>query len=268
MTDRSPLETSKKWGALVSGTVGQFFQSDLSFCLVLCAKQSVISVLLQLYFRLHNVQLGRNPLRSVDSKSFPPLERFPISQRVTFAYYRGRMALVSGDADAAAENLQFAFERQPRGAMRTKRRALTYLVPAKLSRGECPPTSLLVKYDLQQYVGIVRALRTGNVRAFNEQLEAQREFFIGHGVYLILEKLKLTAYRNLMHRIQLVLGSQKLPLRRVTAVLEWLGDNVDADEVECITANLIYQRQIKGYISHQHSIVVLSANNPFPGAKK
>ena len=104
-----------------------------------------------------------------------------------------------------------------------------------------PPARLLEKYDLLQYSGIVRALRAGNVRAFNAQLEAQREFFVGHGVYLILEKLKLIAYRNLTHRVQLVLETNKLPLRHVTAALQWLGDDIDADEVECLIANLICQ---------------------------
>ncbi len=39
---------------------------------------------------------------------------------------------------------------------------------------------------------------------------------------------------------------------------------VDTDEVECIVANLIYSGRIKGYISHQKSILVLSKVDPFP----
>lgn len=89
---------------------------------------SVINNLFHLYFRLHNVRLCRNPVRSVENKHFPSLQRFPLSQRVTFAYFRGRVALTEGDAAKAAEELAFAFERQPRGALTTKRRALLYLV--------------------------------------------------------------------------------------------------------------------------------------------
>lgn len=241
VTDRAPLDSSKKWGAL-----------------------SVINNLFQLYFRLHTVRLCRNPLRSVDNAAFPPLEQFPLSHRVTFAYFRGRMALAEGAVAEAVENLTVAFERQPRSAAANKRRALTYLVPARLALGHCPPPPLLRKYSLLQYAGLARAIRAGNVRAFNAELELHRDFFIHHGVYLLLEKLKLTVYLNLIHRIQIAADTNKLPLRYVTAMLQWLGDDTDADEVECIVANLIHQRRIKGYISHQLATVVLSSNNAFP----
>ena len=39
---------------------------------------------------------------------------------------------------------------------------------------------------------------------------------------------------------------------------------MDADEIECILANLIYSGYIKGYISHQHGKLVLSKSNAFP----
>ena len=42
------------------------------------------------------------------------------------------------------------------------------------------------------------------------------------------------------------------------------GIEVDMDEVECILANLIYSGKVKGYISHQKSILVLSKQDPFP----
>jgi hypothetical protein len=241
VTDRASLDASKKWGAL-----------------------SVINNLFQLYFRLHTVRLCRNPLRSVDHAAFPPLDQFPLSHRVTFAYFRGRMALAEGAIAEAEQNLTIAFVRQPRAAKANKRRALTYLVPARLSLGQCPPLALLQKYDLLQYAGLSRAIRCGNVRAFNAELEAHRDFFVNRGVYLLLEKLKLTAYLNLIHRIQIVADTNKLPLRYITAILQSLGDNSDTDEVECIVANLIHQRRLKGYISHQLATVVLSSKDAFP----
>ena len=41
-------------------------------------------------------------------------------------------------------------------------------------------------------------------------------------------------------------------------------DQYDLDEVECILANLIYKKLIKGYISHEHKKVVFSPKDPFP----
>lgn len=111
-------------------------------------------------------------------------------------------------------------------------------------------------------------MRTGDIRAFNENLERHREFFITHSVYLLLQKLKLTAYRNLIHRVQAVLKDTKVPLENVRVALAWLGEAVDLDEIECVVATLIYQRQIKGYISHKLRTLVLSANNPFPKVER
>ena len=39
---------------------------------------------------------------------------------------------------------------------------------------------------------------------------------------------------------------------------------MDMDGVECIAANLIYRKFVKGYISHQHRVAVLSKADPFP----
>lgn len=37
------------------------------------------------------------------------------------------------------------------------------------------------------------------------------------------------------------------------------------DEVECLVANMIYKNLMKGYISRERGIVVLSKNGAFPG---
>jgi len=44
--------------------------------------------------------------------------------------------------------------------------------------------------------------------------------------------------------------------------------SIDVDEVECILANLIHQRYIKGYIAHQQRMLVVSQNDPFPALQK
>ena len=42
------------------------------------------------------------------------------------------------------------------------------------------------------------------------------------------------------------------------------GMSVDAEEVECYVANMIYRGFIKGYISHERQMVVLAASGAFP----
>ena len=46
--------------------------------------------------------------------------------------------------------------------------------------------------------------------------------------------------------------------------LAWQGVDMEMDEVECVVANLIYRKFVKGYISHQHRVAVLSKADPFP----
>lgn len=89
----------------------------------------------------------------------------------------------------------------------------------------------------------------------------------------------------------LVKRTPKFNLRWLEAALEWLGESMDADEVECVVANLVYkvgwrararlplaprpkprdphptsssQRYVRGYISHKHHYLVLSKENAFP----
>lgn len=47
--------------------------------------------------------------------------------------------------------------------------------------------------------------------------------------------------------------------------IRWLGiEDMDEDELECILANLIVEKKIKGYLSHMHKKLVISKQNPFP----
>jgi nuclear mRNA export protein PCID2/THP1 len=42
------------------------------------------------------------------------------------------------------------------------------------------------------------------------------------------------------------------------------NEEMDLDEIECIVANLIFQGKVKGYISHQKRILIVSKADPFP----
>jgi len=81
------------------------------------------------------------------------------------------------------------------------------------------PTDLLLqKYNLPQFQGIVRAIRSGNLLDFNKRyfrsatnekvvcnhstsLAEHQEFFIQKGIYLVLEKLTYLTYRNLFKKV-------------------------------------------------------------------
>ena len=120
--------------------------------------------------------------------------------------------------------------------------------------------------------------RSGNLRAFEAALETHERFFIASGLFLMLEKLKMITCRTLFKKVcvvstlfrsllcsQKILGKSQIPLTAIECALRFMGvDDIDLDEVTCITANLIQQAKIKGYISHAHQTLVVSKVNPFP----
>lgn len=60
---------------------------------------------------------------------------------------------------------------------------------------------MLKKYDLMQFSGVADAVKQGNLLMLTKELQANEQFFIKSGVYLILEKLKIITYRNLFKKV-------------------------------------------------------------------
>ena len=102
---------------------------------------------------------------------------------------------------------------------------------------------------------------------------ASQEHFIKSGTYLLIERLKASVYRTLFLRVHLLQKARfpgdadkpfKLPLALFGAALRAVGVEMDGDEVECVLANLIFRKYVKGYISHKARVLVLSKATPFP----
>ncbi|KAG8458715.1 hypothetical protein KFE25_012913 [Diacronema lutheri] len=241
ITDRAPLEVSKKWGAL-----------------------AVINELFRVYFRMNNLRLCANLIRAVDGTGFPPFEQFPMAQKVTYKYYVGRLSMLNANFTQAEEQLMYAFEHCPRESLKNKRLCLMYLVPTRLVLGKLASVRLLAKYALHHYAPLCAAVSKGDLRAFNEHKETHQSLYIQQGVYLIVERAKTIVYRNLFRQLHALIGSNKLSLVQMAAALSAVGVEMDVDELECILANLIYLNYVKGYISHQKRFLVVSAKDPFP----
>jgi hypothetical protein len=238
--NRAALEDSKKWGML-----------------------NLVNQLFKIYFKINKLHLCKPLIRAIDS--LPIKDRFSVSQLVTYRFYVGRKAMFDSDFKAAEEYLSFAFQRCHARAKKNKRLILIYLLPVKMLLGHMPKRELLEKYDLLQFVEVARAVSSGNLSLLNEALERNEAFFIRCGIYLILEKLKVITYRNLIKKVSLILKTHQLPISAFTAAFHWMGEqDVDDDEMQCILANLIYEDKIKGYISYQHKKLVVSKANAFP----
>jgi len=260
IVDRSALNVSKKMGCLF-----------------------LIVHLFKIYFRINNLRLCSNLVTIVKNPNFPKLDVFPPAQTVAYNFYLGRLMIFEEQYDKAEECLDFALAHCSSLHVANKRRILQFLIPVKLLVGKYPQPRLLQKYKLEQFESLIHAIRTGNLKSFNESLEKHQEYYIKRGTFLILEKLKTFVYRNLFRKVEryanpeyhgdaksaaaATAGKQKrlLQLTALQAALAINDLKMDSDELECILANLVYQGYIKGYIAHKRC-VVLSKNDPFPAA--
>lgn len=141
----------------------------------------------------------------------------------------------------------------------------------QLLLGHLPTPALTSQYDLLlQYQPLIAALRTGDVALFDKTMTEQQVPFIQQGTYLLLEKLRHAVYRRLLRRVWLIHGAEEpakaaqIPLLLFQHALDGLGIEMDMDEVECICANLIFRKYVKGYISHKNKVMVVAKTDPFP----
>lgn len=237
---RASEEVTKRWGML-----------------------NLVNQLFKIYFKLNKLHLTKPLIRAVDSS--PLRDRFSKSQLVTYRYYVGRKHMFDNSFKEAEEYLQYAFEKCDHEVSENKRSILRYLIPVKMLLGQMPKESLLRKYQLTQFLGVMAAVKEGHLANLNLALEEHEQVFIKWGIFLILEKLKMITYRNLFKRVTLVLKNHQINIQSFTTALKLMEvEDIDDDETACILANLINDGRIKGYISHQHQKLVVSKQNAFP----
>lgn len=238
--NRSSEEDTKRWGML-----------------------ALVNQLLKVYFKINKLHLCKPLIRAIESSAYK--DHFALAQQITYKFFVGRTAMFDSDYKTADEYLTYAFEHCHRQSIKNKRLILTYLVPVKMLLGHMPKKFVLEKYNLLQFWELMEAVKKGNLRSLEEVMNKHESFFIEAGIYLIVEKLKIIAYRNLFKKVYLVLNTHQIPIQSLLTALEMYGvENIDMDETECLVANLINEKKIKGYISHQHKKLVISKQNPFP----
>merc|ERR1719464_123115 len=223
---------------------------------------AIVNELFNMYFRLNNLRLCNNLIRPVETKKLQ--EKGTMAEMITYRYYSGRLNMFEDQHERAETHLDYALQHCHKNAISNKKRILKYLVPIKLFRGRLPTTLLLDKYGLEEFKPIVKGIRKGDFRTFQDGLVQYQDRFVRQGTYLLLEKCKTVCYRNLFKRVHKILDKHHMSLNRVAKVFKWLGMPIDLDEIECILANLIFQGFVRGYLSHSKRTLVLSKRDPFP----
>ena len=226
-----------------------------------CGVLLIVNLLFRIYFKLNKLRLCKNLLKPVEVYSLH--KNSDMTQRIVFNYYTGRLFLFEDNFDRAQECLEFCMKNEKNAANR--RRVLNFLVPVKLLKGRLPDRKLLETYSMKQYVSLIDGLRTGDLAKFSKALDDNSELFLKRGIFLLLEKCKFLAYRNLFKRCWII-GEKlsQIPLETLRKAFEFCGNTADLDEIECIMANLIYKGYIRGYLSHSKRVLVLSKRDPFP----
>eukprot|EP00041_Stephanoeca_diplocostata_P000710 m.16337 g.16337 ORF g.16337 m.16337 type:complete len:399 (-) comp10954_c0_seq2:2165-3361(-) len=225
---------------------------------------SLMNELCSIAFKLNNFAIMPALTRTMEQNTHL-MDKFCKSHRVTYSFYSGRRAMFEAKYSRANKELTFALEKCHRESVRNKRMILIYLTPVKLLIGQLPSKSLLERYGLHQFIQITDAVRHGNLLVLRRELQQHQPFFVHWGIYMILEKLRFIAYRNLFKRVQAILGTTQIKIEAFKIALVFMQESdVDIDEIECIVANLIHQKYIKGYISHGQRKLVVSKKEPFP----
>ncbi|CAE8660315.1 unnamed protein product, partial [Polarella glacialis] len=239
---------------------------------------AVCCELLRLYFKLGQASQCTFLLSAVHQASSKQggldLGSLPKALAVTLYYLWGKHCVLDGNVVEGEEKLGWALANCPPAASGNRRRILAYLVPCRLRLGRFPVRGVLEKNGLSSLAGVSAAIATGNVRRFSQELEKHEGELIDCGTYLVVEKLKLVAYRNLVRRVHGRLAAQldaqnkaehrhKQDLAVYEHAFLW-QDDCSPDETVCLLAHLIYIGAIRGYLSDEHRKVVFSKDSPFP----
>ncbi|KII94637.1 hypothetical protein PLICRDRAFT_33446 [Plicaturopsis crispa FD-325 SS-3] len=246
MTDRtSPPAESRKWGVYY-----------------------VVGLVLKCYFRVKRISLSKNILRALDANSdIPPLSAYPRSHQVTYRYYLGMLSFLNEENAKSEQELTLAFYNCYTGAHSNQERILTYLIPLRILRGHLPTRELMQRFPVldELFLPFIDAIRTGDIAAYDRALEKWERRLVELNLWLTLEKARELCLRGLFRRVWV--ASQKgtrIPISMFHCSLRVSGIDVEQEEAECYVANMIYKGFIRGYISHEKQMVVLSPAHAFP----
>ncbi len=133
--------------------------------------------------------------------------------------------------------------------------------------GEVPTDAFLAAHGLEIYRQVRSAVKAGRVGAFRAVLSRHKTRLASWGVLFALERLEAVAVRNLLRLVHQVEDSTRLPLSALEGALRVAGcapQDCEPGQGACMVANLVELGMVRGYISHEHQKVVLSAKEAFP----
>lgn len=167
------------------------------------------------------------------------------------------------------------------------------MVPVRIITSQILPSQELFRQYPRLgvlYAELVKAVKLGDLYKFDLLIKhnpARRSVLIKRYLYSSMDHLRLlTSLSVLRQVVKIEGGTNRLEVDKYRRALKVCGyggngdeesgstgtsdddnnndNDVDIDEAEYLIATLINHGQVKGYISHERRIAVLSNNSPFP----
>jgi nuclear mRNA export protein PCID2/THP1 len=211
----------------------------------------------------------------------PRIGEFSKAEQVEFKFYEGKFHIFENHLDLAVKCMRFAFEKCHLGSVKNKRLILHYLVPLNIVMGRLPKSSLLKRYNLDEYAEIVKLVKQGNVKKLSDIIEENQITYIENGTLVLMDLLKLVAFRELIKKVYSILsvnevkddrnfrekrgtGIKRMNIDKIIKALEVVGiRNMQIYEIVSVLNNLISREWMKARIDMISGVIVLP-ENPFP----
>mmetsp|Transcript_37021 Transcript_37021/g.42536 ORF Transcript_37021/g.42536 Transcript_37021/m.42536 type:complete len:310 (+) Transcript_37021:200-1129(+) len=160
----------------------------------------VIIHICQMYFQANKFRICERFIHWVE-KMQDGFELLPEHVKVSYYYYEGLLCLFQHNYMRALKCLSYSVDNCKKEKSEFQSRVMRYLVPLNILMGDFPEDKLLEAHKLHEYKELSKACKAGNLQKFEQEIGKHEEIFLKCGIYLVLEKLKNVAFRNLIMRV-------------------------------------------------------------------
>lgn len=122
-----------------------------------------------------------------------------------------------------------------------------------------------------EYGPIIDALQRAKFKDYDAAIERFQKVWIKRGIYLLMDKLRVILWRNLLKKVHKIVEKDQIPMEIIQKAVQLSGGDESLEECVCIISNLIYERYVKGYIfqSEDKKVLVLKrGGDGFPSLSK
>jgi hypothetical protein len=229
---------------------------------------ALTNVLFKIYFALNSLSLCTKLIDIIEGPAcnglMQQVELLPVCDVVMYKYYNGRLMMFEDKYENARIFLRMALKNCPTSFVKNRQRILASLIPVEMCLGVFPTEAVARLYGFGEMVELSFATRRGDLRTFDAIMDNHQISFIKVGIYLVLEQVRTIAIRNFFKRVCFVIDSTRVSLETIEVAHKYLDPSTNLDLIECLLANLIFQGKVKGYMSHQKRMLILSKVEPFP----